>query len=207
MSDESGSYDGHIVSIGPHVRDHVPPGTYGEEMRARAFILWATEGGRNLRATRRLLSEELEETGLPTPSVVTLSEWSREEQWSEQADGLWRSTKFWGARALQTLALANAMLGQRRRHEILTGSFTGDTGAALVMLKAGELSDKLIRDVLPLAAMMAPPEATGEDEAEQLTSGEKAIVARQRLIQRVKGAQVATNRTQSVEERKRELSG
>ena len=199
--------DGQIVAIGPHVRDYVAPGTYGEEMRARAFILWATEGGRNLRATRALLHEELEGTTLPTPSVVTLGEWSREERWAEQADGLWRSTKFWGAKQLQTLALANAMLGQRRRHEILTGMFTGDTGAALVVLKATELSDRLIRDILPLSVMSAPPEQSAEDEDEQLSSGEKATLARQRLIQRVKGAQQHVTRTKSVEERKRELLG
>lgn len=206
MSDDSDILDGQIVPIGAHVRDFVPPGTYGEDMRARAFILWATEGGRNLRSVQALLSEELSGTSLPTPSIPTLSEWSRDENWTEQADGLWRSTKFWGARQLQVLALANAMLGQRRRHEILTGTFTGDTAAALVCLKAGELSDKLVRDVLPLSAMMAP-EVQSEDEEADLSTAEKADLARSRLIKRVKGDQAHLTRTKSVEERKRELNG
>jgi hypothetical protein len=171
----------------------------------RTFIVYATTGARNARATARLMTDELAPERAPNYS--TIAEWAREDDWAGKADDVWRTTKGWHLRELQTLALANMMLSQQRRHEILLGQYEEQMGLALQYLKAGELADKLVRDVLPLIAMRPPEELTSDEEEAALTSSEKAIVARQRLIQRVKGEQVRITRTKSVEERKRELLG
>jgi len=173
----------------------------------RCFILFSTTGARNCSAVWRLISEECQGSGERVPSEASIREWAREDRWGEKADDVWRSTRGWHLRELQTLALANMMLGQQRRHEVLLGQYEHDMSLALQYLKAGELSDKLVRDVLPLIAMRPPEEVSAEDESAALTSGEKAVVARQGLIKRVKGEQVAMTRVKSVEERKRELLG
>jgi hypothetical protein len=208
MSDDPPVYiTGDVVQFPANVRAEPDRTPHTEEIRARAFTLYATMGARNIRATTRLLTEELAGTGERVPHVSTIAEWAREEQWSEQADSLWRSTKNWQVRQLQTIALGAAMLGQQRRYQVLLGEYEEQMGLALQYLKASELTDRFLRDVLPLSVMQAPPQLNAEDEEATLSTNEKADLARSRLIKRVKGEQVHLTRTKSREERKRELFG
>jgi hypothetical protein len=196
--------EGQIVAIRPSVRANEP---YDPAVRARCFVLYSTVAARKCAAVARLIAEELAGSGDRIPAVSTIAEWCRDEAWPSQADDLWRSTKHWGARELQVISLANAMLGQQRRHEILLGEYEERMGLALQYLKASEISDRFLRDVLPLAVMQAPPVLGAEDEEAALSTAEKADLARSRLIKRVKGEQVHLTRTKSREERKRELIG
>jgi hypothetical protein len=177
---------------------------YDEDMRARAFVLWTTEAGRNCAAVARLLAEEFANEGLNTPHRSVIAVWASQDDWANQADEMWRNTRLWSARQLQTVALGNVLLASRRRQEVLLGKYDEDIGAGLLMLKAGELADRLVRDVLPLDLMSAPPEMRSVDEEASLSTGEKATLARTRLIRRVKGEQANPVRVKSREERKRE---
>ena len=164
------------------VRRSVPGVPHSDETKTRCFVLYSTEGGRNCASVERLIGEELEGTEEVVPTRQTIAGWARDEQWSAQADELWRKTKLWGARELQVIAIANAVLGQRRRHEVLLGNYRGDNDIAAQFLKAGELSDRFIERVLPLSAMKPPVEE--ETDTEDLPRDEREALARQALVQR-----------------------
>src|SRR5829696_3374166 len=135
----------------------LPGVAHSDEVRMRCFVLYATEAGRNCASVETLIAEELDGTQEPVPTRQVIASWARDDQWSLQADELWRKTKVWGFRELQVLALSNALLGQRRRHEVLLGHYRNDNDTAAQYLKAGELSDRFIERVLPLSAMKPPP--------------------------------------------------
>jgi hypothetical protein len=162
----------------------LPGVAHAPEIKARCFVLYSTEAGRNCAAVERLIAEELDGTREGVPSRQTIAGWARDEQWSSQADNLWRSTRRWGVRELQVIAIANAVLGQRRRHEVLLGKYRGDHATAAQYLKAGELSDRFIERVLPLSSMEAPPrhEADTEDVPREVAEA-RALAA---MIQRKK---------------------
>lgn len=143
----------------------LPGVAHPPEVKARCFILFATEAGRNCAAVERLIAEELAGTDQLIPTRKTVSGWCRDERWAEQADDLWRNTKLWGLNELKVLSMANALLGQRRRHEVLLEKYSGDNDTAAHYLKAGELSDRFIERVLPLSSMETPaPEAADNED-------------------------------------------
>src|SRR5512134_2602562 len=142
-----------------------PQVRFSTETKARCFVLFATMAGRNCAAVERLIQEELTGTGEPVPTRQTIATWARAEGWAAQADDLWRTTKSWSREQLQVLALANMLLGQQRRHEVLLGQYLDRPDVAAQYLKAGELSDRAIERILPLSAMQPPP-APVEDDSE-----------------------------------------
>ena len=138
------------------LRRGLPGVAHTVETKTRCFVLYATAAARNCAAVERLIAEELAGTGEPVPTRQSIAAWARDDAWDTQADELWRNTKQWGLRELQVIALANALLGQQRRHEVLLGLYRSDSDTAAQYLKGGELSDRFIERVLPLSAMRAP---------------------------------------------------
>jgi hypothetical protein len=152
-----------MAEIVPLVRGdpYVP---FSDDVRARCFVHFATDAARNCAHVERLMAAELEGTDEPIPTRQTIAAWAREDGWHRQADDLMRSTRDWTREQIQVYVFANALLGQRRRHEVLLGIVT-DPAQAAMYLKAGELSDRFIERVLPLTAIR-PPEHEAADTSE-----------------------------------------
>ncbi len=169
-----------IVPIRGRAGDHHP-----DETRMRAFILFATEAARNCSAVERLLAEELQGTDVAVPTKRVIADWCQHDNWHKQADEVWRSTKLWGINELKVLAMANALLGQRRRNEILQGKWVGNNDAAAQFLKAGELSDRFVERVIPLSMMQMPQEASAVEVTQN--RDEREAKAKGNMITRKSG--------------------
>lgn len=158
-----------------------PAVAHSDEMRARCFVHYSTDGARNCAEVERLIAEELQGTHERVPTRQCIGDWAREERWHEQADALWRATEGWSIEQLRVYVLANAILGQRRRHEVLTGKIT-DNDTAARYLKAGELSDRFIEKILPIGALRPPAAPARADEVlsveEREARAQAAIVRR-----------------------------
>lgn len=174
MSDETGN---DIAAIVPFVRGdtHV---RFPDEMRARCFVHFSTDAARNCAEVERLIAEEFQGTNDPVPTARSIAMWAREEGWHEQADALWRATEGWSIEQLRVYVLANAILGQRRRHEVLTGKIT-DNDTAARYLKAGELSDRFIEKILPIGALRPPDTSKAEFDWQNASTEEKEAYARE----------------------------
>lgn len=165
------------------IRRGVAGVAHDDETRARCFVLYATVAGRNYAAVERLLAEERSGSDLPVPSRSVIQTWGNEDRWAQQADDIWRNTKQWTHEQLQVIALANVLLGQQRRHEVLQGKLEGNNDLAAQYLKAGELSDRFVERVLPIKSMR-PPEV--ERNEEDMTKEEREHLAANRIARKRK---------------------
>jgi hypothetical protein len=159
---------------------------FSDDVRARCFVHFATDAARNCAHVERLMAAELEGTDEPIPTRQTVAAWARDDGWHRQADDLMRSTRDWTREQLQAYVFANALLGQRRRHEVLLGMVT-DPAQAAMYLKAGELADRFVERVLPLTAIRPPEDRQDEDDdlpREEREARAMAAIARGRRSSR-----------------------
>jgi hypothetical protein len=158
-----------------------PRVAHSDEVRQLAFVLWATVGGRPPAAVERLLAQELPD-GVPLPTQQAIGSWARADDWAALADGYWRANHRDILQRLQLLTAANFYLSQVNKHEIQTGAYAGREAEAAVLLKAGELSDRLMeRGVVPLLPPV--PEERPDDDA-GLSRQEREAKILERMAQR-----------------------
>jgi hypothetical protein len=153
---------------------------HSEEVKTRAFVLWATVGGRSATATRRLLEAEADE-GQAVPTDRTIRTWAAADGWAAQADGLWGDVATRGKTLhdLKLLMFTNFVLSQEVKRDAMTGAYAGREAAGVLALKAGELSDRLVeRGVLTLA-VPAPPQEQADES--QLSRREREALADERI--------------------------
>jgi hypothetical protein len=87
---------------------------------------------------------------------------------------------------LQLLTASNFLLSQINKQDIQTGAYAGREMEGALLLKAGELSDRLMeRGVVPL--LPTPPDAGTHDAEEGLTRAEREARAGERMAQRKQG--------------------
>jgi hypothetical protein len=157
---------------------------YALEVKEFAFRLWATAGGRRPAAVERLLARELPE-GTPIPTQQTIGRWAVEDGWAARADDHWRINHGAMLYELQLLTASNFLLSQIGKQDVLAGAYAGREMEGALLLKAGELSDRLMeRGVVPL--LPAPPDAGTDDDA-GLTRAEREARAGERMAQRKHG--------------------
>ena len=161
MSDETRKQMSDIV---PLRRDVAPAGfAYDDETRVRCFILYATFAARNCAAVARLYASEVAGQDVPVPDTRTIQLWAAADDWSRQADDLWRNTKGRTSYELQILSQANTMMGAKALHDILTGADQRELNERIVTLKAIEVAMKA-REKLPELARIEPPEDRDLDD-------------------------------------------
>jgi hypothetical protein len=133
--------------------------------------LWASVAGRRGAAVERLLARELA-LGTPIPTAQSINNWARAEGWAARADHHWRVNHPDILYELQLIAASNFYLSQLNKQDIQTGAYAGREMEAALLLKAGELSDRLMeRGVVPL--LPAPREQRMDDDEEGLTRAER----------------------------------
>ena len=97
------------------------------------------------------------------PDTRTIQLWAAADDWSRQADDLWRNTKGRTSYELQILSQANTMMGAKALHDILTGADQRELNERIVTLKAIEVAMKA-REKLPELARIEPPEDRDLDD-------------------------------------------
>ncbi len=161
----------------PFVRGDVQV-RFPDEVKIRCFELYATVAARNAAHVERLYSREMAGTGEPIPTRQMINRWAKDEGWTRQADEMWRKTKNWGIEQLRAFVFANAVLAEKNRHDVQLGLYAEDSNQALVLLKAGELADRKLERVMPLAQLQPAQDETTDDE---LSNAEKQQRAMEKL--------------------------
>jgi hypothetical protein len=151
------------------------------DVKEFAFRLWATAAGRRPAAVERLLRRELG-PDVPIPTQQTIGRWARAENWAARADDHWRINHGQSLYELQLLTASNFLLSQIGKQDVLIGAYAGREMEGALILKAGELSDRLMeRGVVPLIPV--PPDNGGTDES-HLSRAEREARAGERMARR-----------------------
>jgi hypothetical protein len=169
--------DAEIVAL-PRGKPYV---AFSPDVKELAFRLWATVAGRRPAAVERLLARELP-AGTAIPTQQAIGNWARGEDWAARADDLWRINHGAMLYELQLLTASNFLLSQIGKQDVLTGAYAGREMEGALILKAGELSDRLMeRGVVPLIPV--PPDTAGTDES-HLSRAEREARAGERMARR-----------------------
>jgi hypothetical protein len=154
LSDSHERVDTQIVPI----QRGIPGREFADDVKDMAFALWSTFCNGDAAATERMLRRELGE-GEPVPTAQTIRNWARGEDWrSAQAAG-WRSMAKRSAYELRRVMIANVMLAQKIKRDVMTGAYTDDVANGALVLKGAELADRLLeRAVIALSIPDEPDE-------------------------------------------------
>lgn len=179
MTDENERHP--IVPISANVRaEDVAP--YDDLLRIEAYEIFATDGGRSAAMTALLLASEHPDERVPDKR--TIQRWAKRDNWSQQADDVWRAARSESLYRQQIRAISNFGVSQRLMQILLEKRLAGevvDVSLAAVDLKAYELTQRT-RERMPDLHRVIPPTEVKETKDE--TRDEQEANARAALVQR-----------------------
>lgn len=151
-----------------------------DEVRERAFVLWATVGARNANAVRGLLELEADE-GEQVPSASAIRKWSAQWNWAARADFELGDTSALTMKELERKYRAIMLGGADVLLRAQTGGYKGRVNEGLLAVKATEIGMAVLKDKFFVGTERVKTPAV---EGKVLSREEEESNAQQAMIQR-----------------------